>query len=190
MGQTAYHPTALSVDDYLALEQTSAIRHELIEGQLYAMVGATDTHNLIVQGLAVALWNRLRGSGCRVFTETVKVRIGNNFRYPDVFVTCAASDSDPLIKTQPVLVAEVLSDGTRRRDREEKRKEYSQIESLRHYLLLEQANVSAHCWTRMNNVWEVHYVNTQSELELAAFDCKIPLKEIYQDVWAELTQSF
>ncbi len=189
MGQTAHYPTPLNIDDYLALEQTSAIRHELVQGQLYAMVGATDTHNLIVQGLAAALWNRLRGSGCRVFTETVKVRIGSNFRYPDVFVTCAANDSDSLIKTQPILVAEVLSDSTRRRDREEKRKEYSQIESLSHYLLLEQANVSAHCWTRTNNLWEVNHGNTQSTLELVAFDCKIPLKEIYQEVWAELTQS-
>lgn len=190
MGQTAHPAALLSVDDYLALEQTSTIRHELVEGQLYAMVGATDTHNLIVQGLAMALWNRLRGSGCRVFTETVKVKIGVNFRYPDVFVTCAANDSDSLIKTQPVLVAEVLSDTTRRRDWEEKRDEYRRLESLHHYLLLEQANVSAHCWTQTDNSWTLNHVGADDELEIAAFDCKIPLQEIYQEVWTELTQNF
>jgi Uma2 family endonuclease len=189
MGQTAQPSTSLSIDDYLVLEQTATIRHELVDGQLYAMVGATDTHNLIVQGLAVALWYRLRGSGCRVFTETVKVRTGANIRYPDIFVTCAASDSDPLIKTQPVLIAEVLSDATRRRDWNEKRDEYLQVESLRHYLLLEQSSVHGHCWTRTDSAWALDHVEANGEFELAAFDCKIPLQEIYQQVWTELMQN-
>jgi Uma2 family endonuclease len=189
MGQTAQPSTSLSIDDYLVLEQTATIRHELVDGQLYTMVGATDTHNLIVQGVAVALWNRLRGTSCRVFTETVKVSIGENVRYPDVFVTCAASDSDPLIKTQPVLIAEVLSDATRRRDWNEKRNEYLQVETLRHYVLLEQPSVHGHCWTRTDSTWALAHIEANGELELAAFDCKISLQEIYQQVWTELMQN-
>jgi Uma2 family endonuclease len=189
LSQAAKTPTRLSVDDYLALEQTSATRYELVEGQLYAMVGATDVHNLIVQGFAAALRKRLKGSGCRIFTETVKLRVGDNFRYPDVFVTCTASDNDPLIKTQPVLIAEVLSDTTRRRDQEEKRDEYRQITSLRHYVLLEQANVSARCWTQQDAGWTLIRVAADSELELTAFACEIPLAEVYEELWEELTRN-
>ena len=124
-----------------------------------------------------------------MFTETVKLRVGDNFRYPDIFVTCAASDNDPLLKTQPVLIAEVLSDTTRRRDQEEKRDEYRQLASLRHYVLLEQANVSARCWTHQDDGWTLSRVATNGELELNAFACKIPLAEIYEEVWEELTKN-
>ncbi|MFO1433238.1 MAG: Uma2 family endonuclease [Candidatus Competibacteraceae bacterium] len=153
MSQAARISALLSIDDYLVLEQTSAIRHELVDGRLYAMVGATDVHNLLVQGFAAALRKRLKGSGCRIFTETIKLRVGDNFRYPDVFVTCAASDNDPLFKTQSILIAEILSDTSRRRDQEEKRDEYRQIASLRYYVLLEQGNVSARCWSRQDDGW-------------------------------------
>jgi Uma2 family endonuclease len=189
MSETAQIFNPLSVDEYLALEQTAAVRHELVDGRLYAMVGATDTHNLIVQGLATALRRRLKGTGCRVFTETVKLRVGNNFRYPDVFVTCAAADNDPLIKTQPVLVAEVLSDATQRRDQVEKHDEYRRIAGLRHYVLLEQAHVGGRCWTWENDGWAVARLAAGDELELTAFECRIPLAEIYEEVWDELTRN-
>ena len=189
MSQTAKTAGTFSIDDYLVLEHTAAIRHELVDGQLYAMVGATDSHNLIVQGLAAALRTRLKGSGCRVFTETVKVKIGDNIRYPDVFVTCDARDNDPLIKMRPVLVAEVLSDTTRRRDQEEKRDEYRRINSVRHYVLLEQSSASARCWTREDDAWTLSRTATDGELALTTFDCKIPLTEIYEEVWEELSKN-
>jgi len=69
----------LSVDDYLAFEQTSEIRHELVDGYLYAMTGASDRYEEIAANLLAALHAHLQGSGCRVYGSNLKIRVGNDF---------------------------------------------------------------------------------------------------------------
>ena len=103
--------TYISYEDYLAYEQHSGDKHEYVAGQIYAMVGTTDRHNLIALNIASYVRTQLRGSPCRVFMSDVKVRIemADASYYPDVFVTCDGRDQDPYVKHYPCLVVEVLS---------------------------------------------------------------------------------
>ena len=84
-----YHPY-FSPEEYLETEKTSPIKHEYIQGKIYVMAGASDTHVTITANLLTLLRNHIRGSGCRVYIADMKVRIEtlNIFYYPDLMVTC------------------------------------------------------------------------------------------------------
>jgi Uma2 family endonuclease len=103
--------TYLSAEDYLALEQTSDIKHEYVAGQVFAMVGARDTHNTVALNIASRLMERLRGGPCCVFISDVKLRVeaADAFYYPDVFVTCDPRNIEPYFKRYPSVIVEVLS---------------------------------------------------------------------------------
>lgn len=178
--------TPLSVEEYLALEQAGELRHELIGGGLHAMVGSTDTHNLIAGGLEFALRLRLRDSGCRVFRETHKLRIGDDVFYPDVFVVCSRDDADALYKTRPLLIAEVLSDSTARRDRFTKLNAYKTLESLEAYLILAQTALEAELYTRAGGWRRQRCRGRGQTIEIAALKIALPLEEIYADVLGDL----
>jgi Uma2 family endonuclease len=115
----------MTPEAYLAYEQDQPVRHELVDGYLYAMTGGSDRHEEIALNLASALRVHLRGGSCRVYKGDLKIRVADDFYYPDVFVRCGADRGDPYFKTDPVLVAEVLSPGTQRYDRGDKRLAFS-----------------------------------------------------------------
>jgi Uma2 family endonuclease len=107
MTERALRP--LTEEEYLALERESPLRHELLEGIPYAMAGAGLDHNLIVTNLVALLKPLARAKGCRVYSETVKLKLyEDTFYYPDVMVVCGPK-AHPLYETAPCLVVEVLS---------------------------------------------------------------------------------
>jgi len=94
----------LTVEEYLQLEEHSPIKHEYIDGQIYAMAGASDAHVTIAGNLFALLRNHIRGTGCRIYISDMKVRIEslNRYYYPDLFVTCDPRDQEtPLEKRFP-----------------------------------------------------------------------------------------
>ena len=131
--------TFLSVDEYLAGELESQVRHEYVDGEVYAMVGASDRHGLITLNLAGLLSQRLPDR-CQVFSSDMKVRIRTAerdiFYYPDVLVSCDPRDREPYYRQYPCLVVEVLSPHTARLDRFEKFMFYRQRDTLQEYLLV------------------------------------------------------
>jgi Uma2 family endonuclease len=135
--------TFADAEAYLAWEETQTERHEYVDGVVYAMVGARVTHNTIVLNAALHLRQALRGKPCRVYAESVKLRVNEagDFVYPDVTATCDPRDhpskEDRYIR-HPWLVAEVLSDSTAAYDRGRKFELYRSIATLTHYLLIEQ----------------------------------------------------
>lgn len=104
----------MPVSEYLELEKTSEVKHEYLDGEIYAMSGASKRHNLIGNNLNRHLDPHLRGSPCQLFTFEVKVYIEalNTFYYPDLVVACDAEDSDEYFVKRPVLVVEVESPTT------------------------------------------------------------------------------
>ncbi len=124
----------ISVDAYLEGEETSEIRHEYIGGQVYAMSGGSEAHNLICGNLYSAMRHHLRGSPCKVFMADMKLRLNiaedDIFYYPDLLVTCDPSDNERYFKTQPSVLVEVLSPSTERLDRREKFLSYIALPSL------------------------------------------------------------
>lgn len=128
----------LTVEEYLALEETAAIKHEYIGGRVFAMVGTTKRHNRIVGNIYRKLDDAAGGTPCRVFFEAVKLRVsGDVFYYPDIMVACEP-DEDPLIEHRPCLVVEVVSPKTEATDRREKLLAYRNLPSLRAYLVVAQ----------------------------------------------------
>ncbi|MFO1431353.1 MAG: Uma2 family endonuclease [Candidatus Competibacteraceae bacterium] len=177
--------TYVSFEDYLAYEQRSDTKHEYVAGQIYAMVGTTDRHNLIALNIAAYLRAKLRGGPCRVFMSDVKVRIevANAGYYPDVFVTCDGRDLDPYVKYHPCLVVEVLSHSTEGTDRREKLLNYRQLDSLQEYLLVDSDRQWIEVYRReTDGGWTVDTSSGDEVLELSSVGCSLPLAEVYAEV--------
>ena len=115
----AYQP--ISEADYLQGELLAETKHEYIDGQVHAMAGASENHNLLSVNIATELKTRLKGTPCRVFIADMKVKVGANFFYPDVMVVCQEDNDNEYYKTAPVIIVEVLYKSTRRFDQTDKR---------------------------------------------------------------------
>jgi Uma2 family endonuclease len=155
------HISYLSPDDYLQWEDDSDIKHEYINGKVYAMAGASDAHVTIAGNLFALLLNHLRGSGCRVYISDMKVRLEtlNRFYYPDVMVTCDIRDQEtPNYKWFPCLIVEVLSDSTEAFDRGDKFANYLTLESLQEYILISTKQARIDCFRRQSEgQWTVEF---------------------------------
>jgi len=177
--ETKHRP--LGFEDYLALETSADVRHELVDGLMRAMVGGTDRHNELVFGLRSALRSRCNPN-CRVYSESVKLKLNDsNSRYPDVILTCSEADHEqPLYKTEPMLLAEVLSDSSVQTDRVTKLNEYRQLPSLAYYLILSQETPRIECYSAPD--WQCRIFGLDSQLPLSMLTSELPVQEIYQDV--------
>jgi len=121
---TAARPLELvSVDDYLAGELVSDVKHEYSGGYVYALAGARNIHNRVATNWALAVGQRLRGKPCEPFNSDTKVRIEfpthTRFYYPDGMVVCEPNPADDTFQDRPVVIAEVVSESTRRIDENE-----------------------------------------------------------------------
>lgn len=130
----------ISVEEYLAFEEKSEVRHEYVAGHTFAMDEATEAHNLIAGNVLARLRPHIRRSGCRVYAVDMKVRVEavDAFYYPDVMVTCEPFAAKSVFKSKPILLVEVLSPGTAVTDRREKLSAYFKLESLIEYVLISQ----------------------------------------------------
>src|ERR1051326_7136539 len=152
--QSALRYDYLSVEDYLADEEASEVKHEYVGGSVYAMAGVTKEHNFIALYIYKAVRPHLRGGPCKTFVADVKVRLhflGEDvFYYPDVMVGCDPLDTEPLYLRYPKLLIEVSSDSTERLDRREKRWAYQAIETLEEYMIVAQDRVEVTIFQRSN----------------------------------------
>lgn len=170
----------MSPDAYLEYERESDCRHELVGGYLYAMTGASDRHEEIVANLLAAVHGHLGQGGCRVYGANLKIRVGDDFFYPDLFVRCAKERGDPFFKTDPVLVIEVLSPNTQRYDRGDKRLAYQSLPSLAEYVLVSQDVQRIEVFRRTTEGWEhSECAASDATLDLASIGLRLPLAEIY-----------
>jgi Uma2 family endonuclease len=142
--QRAESSNSMTIDDYLALEQTSDRKHEYVGGEVYALAGASEAHNLIVSNLLFeAMLAARRGTRCRVLGSDMRLRVkADVYYYPDLMVVCDPTDTDPRDKTRPCLLFEVGSPGTTSIDHREKLLAYRGIDSLQAYVIVEQASRS------------------------------------------------
>jgi Uma2 family endonuclease len=177
----------VSIDDYLAGELVSPVKHEYVGGVVYAMAGARNAHNLIATNCLGVLHGRLRGKRCRVYNSDTKIRLRLRhqvrFYYPDVSVICRPNAPGDSFQDEPVVLVEVLSDGTRRIDEGEKQDAYLTIPSLCAYVLVEQETATAvvHRRTEHGFVREV-YEGLDAVIPLPEIGAELPLAEVYDGV--------
>ena len=177
----------LTPDEYLHMEAQSPVKHEYIDGQIYAMAGASDPHVTIAGNLFALLRSHVRGSGCRVYISDMKARIEalNRFYYPDVFVTCDPRDLEtPTYKRFPTLIVEVLSDSTEAFDRGDKFADYQNLESLREYVLINTKRQRVECFRRNDQgLWVLQfYTPEQTSFRLDSIGFEGTLDLLYEDV--------
>lgn len=172
----------ITVEEYLEGEKLSDSRHEFVGGEVYAMVGASQAHNTIAVAVTATLYSQLRGTPCRVFAGTMKLRIGSDFFYPDVVVTCDRTDAEPQFVERPCLIIEVLSPGTAMRDTHEKLLAYQAIASLQEYVLVEQDRREIRIYRRAGAAWDVTTCAGQESLQLDSVGLSLPLDAVYADV--------
>ncbi len=173
---------------YLTWEAEQPAKHEYLDGEVFAMAGASAAHVTIALNMAMALRNHLRGSPCSVFISDMKLQVAadNAFFYPDVFVTCAARDRQPdanLAKQYPALIIEVLSDSTAAFDRGRKFELYQQIDTLQEYLLIEQDRKHADLFRKNNEgLWVLHPAGEGDVVRLESVGVELALDGLYEDV--------
>lgn len=177
----------VSVEDYLAGELGSPIKHEYLGGFVYAMAGAGNAHVLITSNTVGILHARLRGKPCRVYTSDAKIHVRGKkqerFYYPDGSVICDPNPQSDSFQDNPTVIFEVLSRSTRRIDEGEKKDAYLSIPSLRVYALFEQetAKIVVFRRTKRGFVDEVHE-GLDAVLPLMEIGVELPLAEIYEAV--------
>ncbi|OCR01455.1 hypothetical protein BCD67_18325 [Oscillatoriales cyanobacterium USR001] len=176
----------ISPEDYLAGEEISLIKHEYIDGQIYAMAGASDAHVTISLNFASLLRNHVRGTGCRVYMADMKAQIdtANIYYYPDLIVTCDARDRGLTNhKKYPCLIVEVLSPKTEAFDRGDKFSDYQQLETLQEYVLISQKRQRLECFRRnTEGFWVLQTYNQSSEIYLSSIDFRTSIEALYEDV--------
>lgn len=176
----------MTPDEYLEWEARQEIKHEYINGEVYAMTGGTISHNAIAVNLIAALRPHVRGSSCRVLGSDAKVGITEkgSFFYPDVLVTCNPQDRQAIQVIQfPKLIVEVLSPGTEAYDRGAKFAQYRRLESLEEYVLINSESIGVEIF-RLNErrKWELTSYTNGDEIELVSIEFKFPIELLYEDV--------
>lgn len=176
----------ISSKDYLEGEKISPIRHEYIRGDVYAMVGGSDAHDIISGNLIALFKNHLRGQGCRVYTGNMKIHIetADVYYYPDVMVSCDPRDrNNGYFKQYPCLIIEVLSPSTEAFNRGDKFADYRQIETLQEYVLISQNKINIECFRRnQERRWELFTYQNDQTLKLESINFSCPVSAIYEDV--------
>jgi Uma2 family endonuclease len=182
------HELQLSPEDYLELEQKSEVRHEYVRGRAFAMAGVTEAHDAIVVNLTVLVGSQIRGSGCRVFSSDMKLRVEatGSFYYPDLMVSCEAYAAKAVFKESPSLIFEVLSPSTSDIDRREKLQAYQTIDSLKEYAIVYQDERKIELYRRTSSSNWVAAVYQGVEYfvlnPIPTKEIKLSLDDIYEGV--------
>jgi Uma2 family endonuclease len=170
-------------EEYLQLEARSSVRHEFVDGLIFAMAGGTDYHATICLNIAGQLRGAARAAGCFAYMENMLVQTpdGSTY-YPDVFVTCEESNDGSRYKRFPCFIVEVLSESTSDIDRGEKLQNYRKIPSLKAYILVSHDRRLVEVYRRLEDgTWRYETLEGSGALELPCLGSRLSLEEIYAD---------
>ena len=175
-------------EEYLAMEEKSTVRHELVHGIPYAMAGGTFNHTRVCSNLVRHIGNRLSGKPCSAHSSEQKVKVeksGNTF-YPDAVIFCPPSrfegKGDQLLLT-PTVIFEVLSPSTAEYDRADKFKDYRAISTLTDYVLIDPARIYVDHYRRQSDGWLLRNYTLRSDvLGFPDLQTELPLSEIYEEL--------
>jgi len=176
----------ITVEEWHELERTSReIKHEYIDGQIYAMAGGTLAHGYITDNAMIALRTALGKRTCRVYTSDVAARLSpTRYTYPDVVVTCNEHDQPTTTLREiqaPRIVIEVLSATTEAYDRGEKFRYYRACPTVQEYVLIATKYQLVEVFRRTPKGWTDYQVyGPGDEIELTSIDLHISLAALYE----------
>ncbi len=173
--------TFANEEEYFEFEERSELKHELYNGNLIKMSGASIGHNEITLNIAILLRHLLKGTNYKVFIEAVKVKTPlGNFFYPDVMV--CHPNPKKYYSSEPIVLMEVLSASTRKYDLVDKFIQYQKIATLEYYLCVEQEKQSVFLYAKdNNNEWQEMMALTKDDdiVNLSKLNISFTLKDIY-----------
>lgn len=159
-----YHPK-MTVEEYFKWEAQQELRHEYIDGAIFAMTGGSIPHTKIYLNFYRVLYPHLRQRGCDAYVSDVKVMANQSrYFYPDLVITCDPEDFKSRDFVQyPKVIVEVLSPSTASHDRGEKFKYYRQIPTLQEYVLVDSESTSVEVYHRGDGKMWLYYAYTDGE---------------------------
>ena len=176
-------------EEYVELEALAHTKHEYIDGQIYAMAGATTRHNRLAGNTYASLHRQLRGKDCIPLNsdQRLKIEATGKQTYPDVLVACPPLRYDPsagddLVLLDATVLVEILSPWTAEYDRGAKFLDYQQLSSLRHYVLISQDRVTVeHRWRAEDGDWKTEVlIALDKSVRLSTISCTLELADIYE----------
>ena len=180
MNALTQNPSQISEEDYLArYAQESDTRYEYINGEIWAMAGASRNHNIIAGNVYAVLHSQLKNHPCQAFISDWRVQAQHNYYYPDVVIDCQAQGSQA---SQPVLFIEDISVSTRQTEQTLQQQQNRQIHSLQEYIVLEQNFMAALAYRRSDGWKATSYTQVSDTISLASIGCTLSLAEIYARV--------
>lgn len=132
----------VTVAEYVAFDAAHDGRHELIDGEIVAMAGATREHIRVTQNVWRSLDRALSKRGCEAFIAELRVAVQDDelYAYPDVVVVCGdqqVTKDIPETLLNPTVLVEVLSPSTAARDRGPKATSYRNLATVTDVLLVD-----------------------------------------------------
>ncbi len=179
----------VTLQEYLAFERDAPVKHFLWDGEIFevwAMAGATPTHNTLATNALGLLFGALRGGPCRPFNSDQKIWIPRKrgVVYPDVSVVCgrlSLREETTDVVTNPSLVLEVLSPGTEAFDRADKFAGYRSVETLRHYVMVSSQEVMVEHYTREDDgSWTLRVLGPGDTMTLSTPNLRIAVDDLYE----------
>jgi Uma2 family endonuclease len=178
----------LTPERYLELEAASELRHEYFRGEVFAMSGASLTHNQLKDRTVRLLGNQLEGKPCFTVSSDMRLKVEavGHYTYPDVMVVCG----EPQLLTElglehllnPTVIIEVLSDSTEAYDRGLKFKHYQAIPSFQEYLLISQSERRVDHYQRVEDYWILRTFIGLAVIELPSIGCQLALADLYKNL--------
>ncbi len=183
MNLANYKATYISEENYLEDEKVSDVKHEYFDGAVFAMAGASVSHQRIISNLVINIGSHLRNTLCEVFSSDIKVRAdqGKKYFYPDVLVSCDNKNGNSHFVEAPKIVIEVLSNTTRKFDKNLKRQIYQSIPSLEEYDLIEQDRVEIEVFRKAAN-WQPTFYFIDDDITFESIGLTVPVLDLYQRV--------
>ena len=189
MGTSVLPQSYLTAEEYLTIEDLTGIKYEYLGGVIYAIAGASDSHNRIALALYGMLYNRLRGRSCEAFSADMKVRLqlqssrSTCFYYPDAMIDCNSPDVGSGWRERPAALFEIVSESTRQIDEREKRAAYLDLGSLEAYVRLEPDRPEAVIESRTIEGWKLERLTgLDAIISLPTLEIELSLAELYERV--------
>jgi Uma2 family endonuclease len=183
--------TPMNLAEFLLWEERQELRYEFDGFEPVAMTGGTIAHDQIIFDLRTALAARLARTPCRALGPNVKIIADGRARYPDAIVVCKPVSRNDTVAADPVVVFEVLSEGSSQTDLIDKNREYRATPSIQRYVVLQQTRKAAIVFVRREDGWLSEIVSgDEASLDMPEIGIALPLREVYENAGlAEAAQS-
>lgn len=183
----------ITIEEYLQLEEYSAVKHEYSGGSIVEIPGAKYGHNVITSNTNAVLWHTLATSNteCAVLSSDMKIHIPlhSSILYPDLSIICEEPNfykGRKDVLTNPKVIIEVLSESTQAYDRGKKFEKYSSLHSMEEYVLIEQDQPLVEVFfaiKKEENIWKIsRYHKLEEEVKLHSLDIRFSLRDIYKHI--------